>query len=783
MLVCLLCLGAASYAQGGMTDEEVLEFVKQATSEGRDQNEIVRALALRGVTEAQVRRIERQYREQQDGSNVEVTATTSHALYGNEEVPDTATSYQEEDLGEALAVYGRDVFRNRNLNFAPSQNMATPRNYRLGPGDEVIIDIFGSNQQTIRGTISPEGSINTQYLGPIYLNGMTIEEANSYLKRRLGQIYGGLGDHSTDIRVTLGQIRTIQISILGDVHNPGNYNLSAFSTVFHALYRAGGIVEPGSMRDISVVRNGKTVASVDVYEFLTYGNRSNDIRLEEGDVILVRPYKIMVKADGKLKRPMYFEMRQGETFADLLEFAGGFANSAYTESITVTRQNGKSYEVRTVYAPDYDSFVLQNGDEIQVGELLSLFENKISILGQVYRPSVYELGGKINTVRELIEAAGGVLPDAFLGRAVLHRQHPDKTMEVISINLEDVLAGKSDVKLQNNDELHITSKYELNDQGTMRIYGMVANPGAYPYAENTTVEDLIILAGGLRRGASVSRVDVSRRVLDNSGTVVSSELSQLFSFPIKDGLVDDGEGGFVLQPYDEVYVHRSPSYVDQQHFTVNGEVNFPGQFSMTGRENRLSDLVALAGGTTEFAYLEGARLFRESTAAERRQSADARRALYAVGDPDVENMSIAEDYQVAINLVEAMNNPGSEYDVILKENDVLSIPTRTSTVRVTGAVMVPNVLTYNKKLTAADYVAGCGGYSDRAKRSRAYIISLNGNVKRMRSWSKVTPGAEIVVPMKEVRERQESNIMGYATTAASLGTMAASIATLISRLK
>ena len=782
-MVCLLCLGATSFAQGSMTDEQVLEFVKQAVSEGRSQNEIVRTLALRGVDEAQVKRAQQLYEAQQNSENVSESAISrGHYVAVDEEVPETATSYDAENLGEALAVYGRDVFRNSNLNFAPSENLATPANYRLGPGDEVIIEIYGSNQKTIRGIISPEGSINTEYLGPIYLNGMTINEANSYLKRRLGQVYGGLLSNESDLNLSLGQIRTIQVNILGEVNNPGTYHLSSFSTVFHALYRAGGIVEPGSLRDISVVRNGKTVATVDVYDFLTNGNRSSDIRLEEGDVILVRPYKVMVKAEGKLKRPMYFEMKPGETFSDLLTYAGGFANSAYTESITVTRQNGKSYEVRTVYEPDFKSFTLQDGDEIQVGELTSLFENKLTVVGSVYRPSVYELGDRIHTVRQLVEAAGGVLPDAFLGRAVLHRQHPDKTMEVISVNLEDVLSGKTDIALQNNDELHVTSKYDLNDKGNVSIQGMVTNPGEYPFAENTTVEDLIILAGGLLRGASVSRVDVSRRLEDDGSSIIKPELSQLFSFPIKDGLIDDGEGGFVLQPYDEVYVHRSPSYVSQQHFSVEGEVNFPGTYSMNGREDRLSDLVKLAGGASSFAFLEGARLYRHSSEAELRQSRDAQMALFAAGDPEV-SISIATEYQVAINLVDALNNPGGEYDVILKEGDRLVIPTRTSTVRVTGGVMVPNVLTYNPKMSAADYVANCGGYAPRAKRSRAYIISLNGNVKRMRSWSKVTPGAEIVVPLKEVRERERTDIMGYATTAASLGTMAASIATLISRVK
>ncbi len=785
LAVCLLCVGGASYAQGTMTDEQVLEFVKQAVSEGRDENEIARTLALRGVDEAQVRRVERLYREQQDSDNVAATASGGgHTLYGNEEIPDTATSYEPETVSDALTVYGRDIFRNRNLNFAPSENLATPTNYRLGPGDEVIIEIFGREQKTIRGHISPEGSINTEYLGPIYLNGMTINEANSYLKRRLASVYGGLGDNESDIRVSLGQIRTIQVNILGDVHNPGTFTLSSFATVFHALYRAGGVVEPGSMRDISVVRNGKTVASVDVYDFLTNGNRKSDLRLEEGDVILVRPYKIMVKADGQLKRPMYFEMKEGETITDLLNYAGGFAYGAYTESLTVTRQSGKSYEVKTVPESEYDSFQLKNGDEIQVGGLFSLFENKISIVGSVYRPSVYELGDEIHTVRELINAAGGLLPDAFMGRAVLHREHEDKTMEVISMNLNDIMSGKKDITLKNNDELHIASQYEMSEHGSFTIDGLVTNPGTYPFAENTTVEDLIIIAGGLRRGASVSRVDVSRRFLDNEGTSAQSEVSQLFSFPIKNGLVDDGEGGFLLQPYDEVTVHRSPSYSTQRHFTIAGEVNFPGTFSMTGRENRLSDLVNMAGGVTSFAYLEGARLMRRSSEAERRQSADARRALYKVTDETDLSVSIAEDYPVAIDLKAAIENPGGDYDVILKEGDYVTVPVRTSTVRITGSVMMPNVVTYDPKMTGADYIASCGGYAPRAKRNKAYVISLNGSVKRLHSWTKVTPGAEIVVPTKAPREQADAgNIMGYATTAASLGTMAASIATMISRIK
>ena len=431
LLAAVVCTTFAAVAQSTMTDIQVLEYVKSGIEQGKSQEVLIRELAARGVDRAQAERVREMYESQKTAVAQEISTSAddrSHTV--SSEVEITPEAFREETGGPV--VFGRDIFRNKSLNFAPSENLATPKNYRLGPGDEVIIDIFGANQVTLRSKISPEGSINVDVLGPVYLSGMTIDEANKYLKRKLAGIYAGLNRSSTgtDIRLSLGQIRSIQVNILGDVNHAGTYVMSAFSTVFHALYLAGGVVEPGSLRNITVNRAGKVVGTVDVYDFLMNGTRESDIRLEEGDVIMVKPYTCMVKIGGEVKRPMSFEMKDGETLQDLIDYAGGFTGTAYTDNVTVVRQNGKSYEVRTVDAPDYRGFVMQNGDEVTVNVLNSYYENKLTINGAVYQPGTYEFGGDVKTVRQLVAKAGGVKPDAFLNRAVLHREHEDKTLEV-----------------------------------------------------------------------------------------------------------------------------------------------------------------------------------------------------------------------------------------------------------------------------------------------------------------------------------------------------------------
>ena len=769
----LLC--GAAWAQSTMSDDQVLEYAQQAVAEGKSREEIVTELSLKGVTRAQAERVYALYQSRQS-SNQAAVAVQDVSRVHTVSAEATDESQVTAFVAENVNVYGRNIFRDRGLNFNPSENMATPRNYRLGPGDEVIIDVFGQNQTTLRGTISPEGSINVDILGPLYLNGMTIEEANAYLKKRLSQIYGGLQGSATDMRLSLGQIRTIQVSVVGDVNAPGTYVLSAFATAFHALYRAGGVVDPGTLRSIKVVRGRKTVGLVDVYEFLMKGDTTSDIRLEEGDVILVSPYASLVSVEGAVKRPMFFEMKEGETLANLFTYAGGFSNGANTSSVTVYRQTDREFEIRTVPAGQYETFKLRTGDRVTVGELQSRFQNRTVIFGSVYFPGTYELG-EVKTAKGLVEKAGGVLPEAFTDRVVVHREHDDKSKEIFSLNLTDIIAGKApDFVLQNNDELHIASSFDLKDQGTMTISGLVNRPGTFPFAENTTLEDFIILAGGLQDGASTSRIDVTRRKKDAAGMVATSDIGELYSFSLKDGLVADGNKDFVLEPYDEVVVHQSPSYNVQRHFTINGEVNFPGTYSITSREERVSDLVKKAGGLTQFAYTKGTRLTRVATAEELRVANEMVDIVETMADSVVMEARRAASgtFNVAIDLDAAMANPGGEADVILREGDVLDIPVESNVIRIQGAVKFPTAVNFDPKMRAKDYINAAGGYSERARRSKAYIVSMGGRAKKLRSWTKVDPGSEIFVPEKERRQRSEFNpstITAIASAAASLGSL------------
>ncbi|MEE1236426.1 MAG: SLBB domain-containing protein, partial [Bacteroidaceae bacterium] len=562
---------------------------------------------------------------------------------------------------------------------------------------------------------------------------------------------------------------------------PGTYNLSSFSTVFHALYSAGGIKEPGSLRNIIVNRNGRNIATVDVYDFLMNGNRSGDIRLEEGDVILVPSYRTLVKVNGKVKRPMFFELKEGESLANLIEYAGGFAQGAYTSNITVVRQTGKEYEVCTVNEMDRKIFQMRNGDDVEVGELVSRFKNKISIKGAVYRSGIYQLDGETNTIKALINKAEGLMPDAFTNRGILTRERDDRSLEMLSVDIEGILKGTvPDVALRNNDELYIPSKFDLSDAGTLTISGEVAGPCTIVYAENMTLEDLIIRAGGLLESASLARVDVIRRVKNANATVAAEEISKMFSFSVKDNYVIEGENGFKLQPYDEVIVRRSPSYNNSRYVNITGEINFPGKYPLTKREERLTDLLEKAGGVTDYAYLKGARLVRRVNKEElARMKSVLQSSVTSTDSILIDTLDTKTTYYVAINLDKAINNPGSVYDVVLREGDELILPVYPSTVRVDGSVLSPNEITYEPGKSVSYYIEQAGGYSDNAKKRKKYMIAMNGHIYKANGRTKVEPGAEIIVPQKGERKSNLSNILGIATTATSLGTMAASIANIL----
>lgn len=783
-------------AQSSMTDQQVLEYVKQGMSEGKDQRQMATELARRGVTREQAERVKKLYEQEQGVSTSKMSGTELNEARLREATQEESTTSVLEnpqpdsrELAQENQVFGRNIFNTRNLTFEPSVNLATPPNYRLGPGDEVIIDIWGTSQNTIRQQISPDGTINIEKIGPVNLSGMTVSEANEYLKRVLGKTYSGLDapDGALEIRLTLGNTRTIQINVMGEVVQPGTYALSSFSTVFHALYRAGGVNQIGSLRNVQVTRNGKTVAKVDVYDFIMKGKTQDDIRLQEGDVIIVPAYEALVQISGNVKRPMKFEMKKNETLATLINYAGGFSADAYTRSLRVVRQNGEEYEINTVKEIDYSAYPMRNGDVVTAEAILNRFTNKLEVRGAVYRPGIYQLNGEINTVRALVNEAKGLMGDAFTNRAVLQREREDLTTEIISVDVRSIMAGTSpDIPLQKNDILYIPSIHDLEDRGDVAIFGEVAKPDSYSYSDNMTLEDLIIRAGGLRESASTVRVDVSRRIKDPKSTHSTDSIGQMFTFALKDGFVIDGEQGFTLQPYDQVFVRRSPGYQAQQNVRVTGEVIFGGTYAMTTTEERLSDLVKKAGGATSKAYLRGAKLIRVANDEEKKRMRDVINLMnrqFGEAMMDSLGIRVEDTFSVGIDLEKAMTQPGSEYDLVLREGDVLDVPKMNNTVKVNGAVMMPNTVGYLSDKNANYYLDQAGGYALNAKKSKKFVIYMNGQVARIkgRSKDKIEPGCEIIVPSKKNKRVNVGEILGYASSFGSLATMFATISNLIKK--
>ena len=572
---------------------------------------------------------------------------------------------------------------------------------------------------------------------------------------------------------------------MGEVAVPGTYRLSPFSTVFHALYKANGINDLGSMRDIQVVRNNKVIKHIDVYDYLFEGKQDGNIRLQEGDVIIVPPYSGLVGIDGNVKRPMYYEMTPEETIEDLITYAGGFTGDAYTEQIRLSRQTGRENELHNIANADFSTYRLTNGDLVSVGTILDRYANRVELKGSVFRPGMYALSSDLNTVKDLVNAAEGLMEDAYTTRVILYREGPNLQLEVIPLDLGAIMAGRAeDIALRRNDMLVIPSIQEMEDRGTLTITGMVARPGTFPYADNTTIEDIIVMAGGLIRGASTARIDVSRRINDPSALKSGIETAELFSFDLQDGLVVNGKKGFLLEPYDIVEVRRSPQYQTQRRVQVNGEVQFGGGYTLQVKNERLSDLVRRAGGVTKDAYLRGAHLTRKMSEDEIAARNEALRlAATTQGGNGSDSISMAKlmtatRYTVGIELDKALANPGSSADLVLQEGDELFIPEMNNTVKISGDVMFPNTVVFQEGKKLKYYIEQAGGYGSQAKKSKAFIVYMNGTVARAKGNAPIEPGCHIVIPSKHKNNLKLAEILSISTTAASLGMMGAAIANL-----
>ena len=770
----LSMMTVAMMAQG-MTDSQVAQFIQREMKAGTNQSQIVTKLVQRGVKVDQIRRVKAQYEKQQRQTATDVTTGSSNDKVARLRQSPNATLTSREilsldsigttplsEMDRALAVqdsldivqqntkkvFGRDIFNNRALTFEPAMNIATPQNYLVGPGDQIIVDVYGASQRTVSETVSPDGTITIPGYGPIQLAGLSVSAAKEKLRSTLGSRYA-----SSRINMTVGQTRSILINVMGEVKVPGTYTLSAFATVFHALYMAGGINDLGTLRNIKVFRGGHQISTVDIYDYILNGRMTGNVRLQDNDVIIVGPYDALVEIEGNVKRPMFYEMRKNESVSTLLKYAGGFTGNAYKKSVRLHRKTGRLKSVYNVEEFDMSSFQVDDGDIVSVDSILDRYENMVEIKGAIFRPGLYQLGNEINSVRSLIQHAEGVTEDAFTARGVMHRMKADRTLEVIPVDVKGILSGTSpDIPLKNEDVLFIPTQSDLQQQRTLTIHGEVMYPGPYQYADNETLEDLILQAGGLTDAASIAKVDVSRRIVDPKATTSSKVIAKTYTFSLKDGFVIDGTPGFILEPYDEVYVRRSPGYQVQRNITVSGEVLFEGEQTLSTKNMRISDAIKMAGGVTSDAYVRGARLERKLNDDEKaRRKFLMKQLRYQSDDKDTINtdqLDLGDTYTVGIYMDKALENPGSEYDVVLREGDRIVVPEYNGTVKISGNVMYPNTVSYHPGKSYKYYIKQAGGFGNRAKKSKTWILYQNGTMAIVGHGTKIEPGCEIIVPTK-----------------------------------
>ena len=816
LLATVLCLATSLSINAQMSDSQIIEFVQKEQKAGTSQSQIVTKLMQRGVKIDHIRRLRNKYyskhvvkpgvsrqideavddmetrmRQSEGKTQTLVTGKTGTNSEVNKDEADVQYSEIKENINRQrqdavndstkMIIFGHDIFNNKLLSFEPNMNIATPQNYVLGPGDQLVIDVYGASQRTQRLQVSPEGTVTVPGYGPVKVGGLTVAAAQSHIRSTLGSRF-----KSSNINLSVGQTRSMMINVMGEVKVPGTYTLSAFSTVFHALYMAGGINDIGTLRNIKVFRNGRQVTVVDVYEYILNGRLAGNIRLQENDVIVVGTYECLVGISGNVKRPMFYEMRPTESVGTVLKFAGGFTGDAYKKAVRLVRKSGDRFTVHNVEEFDMSTFKVTDGDAITVDGILNRYENMVEIKGAVFRPGQFQLGKDITSVRSLIEAADGVTEDAFTAHAVLHRMRPNRTLEVIPVDVAGILNGSvADIPLKNEDELFIPTEQDRLSSRTLTIEGEVLSPGIYDYAENTTIEDLVLQAGGLTDAASTVKVDVSRRIIDPKAKEGSSTISKTYTFELKDGFVIDGQQGFILEPYDIVQVRRTPTYMEPRNIMVEGEVQFGGAFTLSTKNQRLSDAIKAAGGFTPEAYVKGARLVRTMTEDEENRAKDLMRQLKSSTDEkdsvQTSRLNLYRTYTVGIYLDKAMENPGGDYDIVLRDGDRIIVPEYNGTVKISGNVQFPNTVSYTEGKSYKWYINKAGGFGNRAKKSKTFILYQNGMMAEVGRSTKIEPGCEIVVPTKA--KKDATAVTQWLSIGSSITGLAAMIATIANAVK
>ncbi|GAB3656118.1 SLBB domain-containing protein [Echinicola sediminis] len=798
-----------------LSDEQLRTLLERASSSGISKADLLEMARARGMSDVEVEKLKERIQNLEGSSTTMKSSATASKREPrmqtdlNEILDGVLTNQSNLEEHEALKPYfGLDLFyqKERKLTFEPSLSLATPKSYVLGPGDLVYVDVYGVSENYYESTVTPEGKLILDNIGPISVSGLSIAEASRVIKNRLSQFYTEMSgpSPSTFMEVSLGNIRSIKVHMVGELRLPGTFTLSAFSTVFNALYAAGGPNVNGTMRNIKVFRDNKQVATVDAYDLLVHGKANMGFQLQDQDVVLVEPYQARVKLEGAVKRPLIFEVKEGETFEDVLGYAGGFTDDAFKDKVSVTRYTEKEKAVSDVYAGQYGIFTLKGGDQYKIGRVLNRFKNRVQVKGAVFREGNYALTEGL-TLSQLIEKAEGLKGDAYLQRASIVRSHEDLSTSVIQVNLQEVISGATDYALVADDIVRIASIYDLKDEYYLKVSGEVRDPGIYPYSAGMTVEDLILRAGGFRESASIHDIEIARRLTDKR----AGETVELIPVDLNGGLGID-ENSEELAPFDHVIIRRKPNFSMDRMVKVEGQVNAPGDFALKGAEERISNVISRAGGLTDYAYPKGATLIRR-TEYYNTDSEQIRRAknmqqlldrLEVEGeDPSesqlnqksrlnldkelgvkesskndvvtktrketLENISEGEGTQteiriketeaIAIDLETIMKQPGSKYDLILEEGDIISVPKQLETVRLRGDVIYPTTVRHEKNRSMKYYIDRAGGFDNRAKRRRAYVVYANGEVARtksflfLKSFPKVEPGSEVIVPSKGPR--------------------------------
>ncbi|WP_026333463.1 MULTISPECIES: SLBB domain-containing protein [Rhodonellum] len=818
-----------------LSDEQIKELVRRANEAGLSESELLQMAQVRGVPATEVEKLRiRLEKLSLTGSGTRSTATASKREPRSQAdlnfIAQDILKFQPDFSGvkdEISAVFGSNLFynKNRRLSFEPNLNMATPKNYVVGPGDMLYIDVYGQSEQYYEATVNPDGFLLLDNIGPVSVSGKTIEESTGIIRNRLSTYYSGLrgANPNTFLQVTLGNVRTIKVHLVGELRLPGTFTLSAFSSVFNALYAAGGPNDNGTMRNIKVIRDGKTVSTIDIYTFLVEGIASLDFQLRDQDVILVEPFISRVSVIGEVKRPKIFEVKENENFDQLLKYAGGFTDEAFRDRINVTRITGKERAVSDIYQNQFAIFSVKGGDQYTVGKVLNRFANRVQIKGAVFREGNYALTEGLTLV-QLIRNADGVRGEANLERASILRTNEDLSTEVLSVNLRNILNGsQSDISLQREDVVRVSSIYDLKEEIYVQVTGEVRNPGTYPYSSEMTVEDLIVLAGGLREAANINDIEIARRLVNPE----VGAFSELVPVQINADL-SLRANPIAMAPFDNLIIRRKPNFTLEKLIQVEGQINSPGVFAVKSAQERISDVIRRAGGLTAFAYPKGATLIRRTEFYEteseqiRRQrnlsdlqqkmlldpnnteaqelllarlfqdlgktpaldametasaSQSKRDAITGISETksNLSPIKIKQTEAVAIDLESILKNPGSEYDLILEEGDIISIPRQLQTVRMRGDVVYPTTVRHESARGMKYYINQSGGFDNRANRKRTYVVYANGEVARTKSFlglrvfPGVEPGAEVIVPTKGPRiPLRPGELVGISTGLATL---------------